>query len=251
MDNRSPLGPSVSIDAVRVDEGRLEPQTVSVAVEVPCTIRANDVELVTLSCSPADLRELAVGFLHSTGLIRSAADVRDLHVDEKRYEVTATLTRTPAPGETSAPGPIASDLTVCADRIAALAGWLQHCSALYRETGAVHTAAISEAGAAPDRGYDDIGRHNAVDKAIGGWLLAQRDFGRGVLVSSGRTSTEILHKAHMAGIALTVARGAPTHQAVLTAREMNLTVVGFARGGGFTVYAGESRVTLDRSPQPE
>ncbi|NQT92289.1 MAG: formate dehydrogenase accessory sulfurtransferase FdhD [Lentisphaerae bacterium] len=89
---------------------------------------------------------------------------------------------------------------------------------------------------------DDIGRHNAVDKVIGWALKNERDLSQLWLITSGRVSSEILHKAARAGMAAIVARGAPTHQAVLRAKEAGITVIGFARGSGFTVYSGEERV---------
>jgi len=71
----------------------------------------------------------------------------------------------------------------------------------------------------------------------------EREFARRIMITSGRVSSEILHKAARAGIPIIVARGAPTHQAVLRARESDFTVIGFARGASFTVYSHEERVT--------
>ena len=138
--------------------------------------------------------------------------------------------------------PIESGLTITAAGVHELAAWLQHCSALYRETGGIHSAALSAAGSIPQRHFDDIGRHNAVDKAIGAGLFSGSDFSRMVLICSGRTSSEILHKARRAAIPIIIARGAPTNQTILKAREMGITVVGFARGSAFTVFSHPERI---------
>jgi len=138
--------------------------------------------------------------------------------------------------------PLASRLHISPAQITALAMWLQSCSALFRETGCVHAAAISDGGELPLVAHEDVARHCAVDKAIGARLLAGGSFAAAALVSSGRTSAEILSKARRAGIAVIVSRGGPTHQAVLRARELGITLVGFARGSGFTVYSHPERV---------
>ncbi|MFH1756238.1 MAG: formate dehydrogenase accessory sulfurtransferase FdhD, partial [Candidatus Latescibacterota bacterium] len=83
---------------------------------------------------------------------------------------------------------------------------------------------------------------NAVDKVIGHGLMRGVDFSQCVLVCSGRTSSDMLHKAKRSGIPVSVSRGAPTHQTILLAGEMGVTVVGFARGGGFTVYTHHERI---------
>lgn len=87
-------------------------------------------------------------------------------------------------------------------------------------------------------------RHCAVDKVIGRRLLAGGGFDGTVLVCSGRISSDVLHKARRAGIAIVVARGGPTHQAVLRAREQGITLIGFARGADFTVYSRADRIDL-------
>jgi FdhD protein len=89
---------------------------------------------------------------------------------------------------------------------------------------------------------DDVGRHNAVDKVVGRALLEGMDLSRCALLCSGRTSSDMLHKAKRAGIPVSVSRGAPTHQAVLQARSMGVTVVGFARGTSMTVYSHPERI---------
>ncbi len=92
---------------------------------------------------------------------------------------------------------------------------------------------------------EDIGRHNAVDKVIGAGLMTSCDFSNTVVVCSGRTSSEILHKARRCGMPIILSRGAPTHQTILLALEMNMTVIGFARGNGFTVYSHAERVDFE------
>jgi len=260
------LGMSVDVPVVRIRDGAAAEAVQPVAAEVPCTIIGNDVEVGTLLCSPSDLKELAVGFLFTSAFIRGIDDIRDIRVDPVRWTVSCALSRTPEPelmakrmytpgcgkgvvysglAETGLRAPIESSLKITAPQIFGISAWLQRCSELYRSTGGVHTAALSTAGEPPHVFFDDIGRHNAVDKVIGSHLLARGDFSREILISSGRVSSEILHKARRPGIAIVVSRGAPTHQSVLRGRDMGITLVCFARSNGCTIYSHPERIEYD------
>ncbi len=105
--------------------------------------------------------------------------------------------------------------------------------------------ALSLGGALPDMLIDDIGRHNAVDKIIGYGLVHGLDFSRSILLSTGRTSSEILHKAKRAAIPIVLSRGAPTHQTILLSRDMGVTVAGYGRSGSIIIYSNPDRVLTD------
>ncbi|MBD3243121.1 MAG: formate dehydrogenase accessory sulfurtransferase FdhD [Chitinivibrionales bacterium] len=268
----TPLDQSTELNVVRYECGQPSAASASVATEVPCTIVANEIEIATIMCSPAGLEQLAAGFLFTGGFVGSHDEILDIRVDKARWTVHCSIARAPDPalharrvytagcgkgvvygaleemGDRTA---VESDLVVTAARVRALAHWLQHCSTLYRTTHGVHTAGLSLRGDTPRIVADDIGRHSAVDKVIGAALQAATDFPATVLVSSGRVSSEILHKARRACIPLIVARGVPTHQAILRARQCGIGIVGRARGRAFTVYACPQRVAAGVSRPPE
>ncbi len=114
---------------------------------------------------------------------------------------------------------------------------------LFSKTGGLHAAAIFASDGEIAIVKEDVGRHNATDKAIGALFLAGRlpAHELGLLVS-GRASFELMQKAAVAGIPLLAAVGAPSSLAVQTAKEFDMTLVGFLRDGTFNIYAGSERI---------
>jgi FdhD protein len=115
--------------------------------------------------------------------------------------------------------------------------------AAFERTGGLHATALFEPGGEMIVIREDVGRHNAMDKAIGSMLLAGRFPLPGVFAClSGRASFELVQKASLAGLAGLVAVGAPSTLAVSLARDRDMLLCGFARGESFNVYAGAHRL---------
>jgi FdhD protein len=146
----------------------------------------------------------------------------------------------PRTGETTLPGRDTS-LSVPSGSISAFMEELRKRSQIHRRTGGVHAAALAAvSGLLVFR--EDIGRHNAVDKVIGACLLQGVPFADKILLSSGRLSSEIIHKAARCGLPIVVSRGAPTDRSVALARERGITLIGFARGDRMNLYSIPERV---------
>jgi FdhD protein len=127
---------------------------------------------------------------------------------------------------------------------AALPARLRATQTVFEETGGLHAAALFDRQGALVASAEDVGRHNAVDKVIGGQLLAEAAWPLGdlALFVSGRTSFEIVQKAVVAGIPIVGAVSAPSSLAVDLARTAGVTLLGFVRGTTFNIYAGEQRI---------
>jgi FdhD protein len=134
--------------------------------------------------------------------------------------------------------------------VASLPAALLAAQTVFAETGGLHAAGLFDDEGRLQIIREDIGRHNAVDKVVGAALVADRLNGRcPILVVSGRAAFEIVQKAAISGLSVIVAVGAPSDMAIAAARETDVTLVGFARGGRFNVYTGAARI--DGSPRNE
>lgn len=238
------------------------------AVEEPLEIRVDGEPLAVTMRTPGEDDELAVGFLAGEGLIGGPGDVldagptTDLAANVVDVRLRDGMRRDPR-GERSFY--LSSSCGVCGKgalehvrqwappsldsepiprevilRAPAEARAAQHA---FERTGGLHAAALFD----PDGSLlvlrEDVGRHNAMDKAIGSMLLAGRFPLPGAFaVLSGRASFELVQKASLAGLAGLVAVGAPSTLAVELARDRDMLLCGFARPDAFNVYAGSRRV---------
>jgi FdhD protein len=237
-----------------------------VAVEFPVTLILNNQELVTLLCSPQNIDYLAIGFLYSEGLLKSKDDIKNIIVDDQRGVVrleTAegkeisqdTLFKrliTSGCGKgTSFYSPadvtsqkIDSPITISAADIFALTKQFQGQSEVYATTHGVHSAALCD-----NKGIlafsEDIGRHNALDKIFGQCLLQNIPTKDRLIITSGRVSSEMVHKVAKRSIPILISISAPTNLGVRLADELKITLIGFARGRRMNVYTQGWRVITD------
>jgi FdhD protein len=136
------------------------------------------------------------------------------------------------------PGPALDPLA-----LGALPDRLRAAQATFTATGGLHGAVWCDEQFQPAALFEDVGRHNAVDKVAGDLLERGRyPVGSGVLWVSGRAGAEIVIKAVRAGIPVLAAVGAPSSLAVEIAAHAGLTLIGFLRERRFNVYSGFERV---------
>lgn len=136
-----------------------------------------------------------------------------------------------------------NDFVISAQILYDLPSRLRRAQRLFEDTGGIHAAGLFDAAGVLDSVFEDVGRHNAVDKLIGAAILQDRlPLRDRLLVLSGRASFELLQKAVMAGLPMVASVGAPSSLAVAVAQEFDVTLVGFLRDRHFNVYHGHERV---------
>jgi len=247
----------------RISEGSAGGVDDVVAREFPLTIFLNDTELVTLLCSPTELKSLAVGFLQSEGLVTAATDVKSVLVDETRGVVRVktesgtgrmdeVFRRFISSGcgrgatfysaaDAAGMSKIESPVRVSSGEVMSLFKEFQQRSELYRNTGGVHSAALCNSREIIAFA-EDIGRHNAIDKVFGRCLLDGVSTDGLFVLTSGRISSEIVLKAARRMVPVLASKSAPTDLGVKLAVDLGITLLGFVRGKRMNVYANEWRV---------
>jgi FdhD protein len=234
-------------------------------VEEPVEIRLDGTALAVVMRTPGNDAELALGFVITEGIVPGPDQV-DSVVDlgEGRWEIRladgfsvdpsrfqrnfyatsscgvcgkASIDAIRVAGAMPPHGPVVSP-----EVLAGLPGRLLAEQHAFHSTGGIHAAGAFEPDGTLVAVREDVGRHNAVDKLVGHLAGARwpiRDLG---LMVSGRVSFEIVQKAAVAGLSLVCGVSAASSLAVDLATEFHMTVIGFLRENGFTVYTDQGRI---------
>ena len=264
--------PLSELSVWRYRRGRIEKAPDRIVAEEPLEIRLAGEPFQMLMRLPGLEKELALGFLFTEGIVRDLAEVITIHfcgtatdpllppnvVDVRLTEAalerrgrrhlevsysSCGLCAKEAVGEICRKvAPLISTLTLSPERLLALMARLPDAQAVFQATGGTHAVALASPDGHVFLSAEDVGRHNAMDKVIGRALLEKRDFGELVALLSGRISFEMALKAARAGLPLLAAVSAPTTMAIELAQEINLTLVGFARGDNLNIYTHPQRL---------
>jgi FdhD protein len=219
--------------------------------------------------TPGHDEQLVAGFLCSEGVIASSDDIVEIralggaesneilvelapNVDVEEWRLRRATLLSSACGlcgkraiesipEVQRAGE--DELRVSPDLIYRLPGLLRQNQSAFEESGGLHAAGL----VSPDGGmlsvFEDVGRHNALDKLIGAHLLEGRLPLRGrLLFMSSRGSFELVQKSLAAGCGMLVTIGAPSSLAIEFASARELTLIGFVREDHFNVYSGDWRL---------
>jgi FdhD protein len=255
----------------RLKAGALVDANDDVIEEVPVAFEYNGISHAVMLASPQDLEEFALGFTLSEGICKSIDECYDIEVTpstdgvtlqiqisseafiklkERRRNLTGRtgcgLCGTESLCQVLRPLPhngASSALTASGIRLALEA--LSAHQPLTHITGGAHAAAWCSADGKVVAVYEDVGRHNALDKLIGAISKRKIDVQSGFVLMTSRASVELVQKSATVRIPTLIAISAPTALAIETAQNCGMTLIAFARGSEFVVYANGKNIRLD------
>jgi FdhD protein len=267
-----------AVPIVRVQEGSYAKDVDRAATEEPLEVRLHGRAFAVIMRTPGADRELTAGFLLAERVIAGADDLGTIEhcvdgereaqnvvnvtlshgseerlariLDDRRQVTTSSSCglcgRRTIESLATDVEPIRASWTLPATAVTQMPARLRERQAVFDETGGLHAAGlfvVDDAGVRLLDVAEDVGRHNAVDKIVGRMLMREAlPLSMHVLCVSGRTSFEIVQKALFAGIPMVAAVSAPSTLAIAIAQEFGITLVGFVRGGSFTIYAHAHRI---------
>jgi FdhD protein len=224
---------------LRVEDGVPVEKTDPIAVEHTLRISVNGRQCTQLIATPQCLEELALGYLYSAGMIRSLADIEDMVTDTGFQAINVKTNCT----EVSL-APLPDGMVVPLSDILFQIEKFLHESEVFVATGAVHSCALLVDNQLLHF-MEDIGRHNAFDKAIGAALRSETPLDRAAVLTSGRLPSDMTRKIVHSRVPVAVSRSAPTDAAVELAQRYNLTLCGFARGNRINIYSCRQRIQVN------
>lgn len=206
-----------------------------VSVEGNYLLVVNGDTLEKVVVSPFALREWVVGHLFCRGSISGAREVKSFEERDGRIEVETD----PSSGTEGGPSP--AEWTVTPEMIHNGARWIAE-APRFNRTGGFHASALLSATGEKLALFEDISRHNALDKTIGWGLMSEMDLGRTMVIQSGRLPRDMVAKAAAARIPLLGSVSAPTDAGIALARESGITLVGFIREKRMNIYSFPERI---------
>lgn len=229
----------------------------NLAIEVPYQVFLNDKYTASSMVLPVGLKEFAVGFLFGQGYISIHDEVKEIYICQEGSIAVYADIESIEPKEMivtsgcGGTGRIAREMlegifnkvqeyTITLQDIRQFITEVLHCSSLQQETHCVHTCGFwSE-----DKTklcYEDIGRHNAVDKIIGAVLLNKLS-PNGAIYTTGRLTSDMVLKCARLGIPIVMSRTAPSSLALEIARRANITLIGYARPDRVNIFHAPWRI---------
>lgn len=266
------LGKSVPIEKVNSVSREILRDTIP--VELILTIILNNRPVASISCLPDDLIELTIGYLLNAGYIEKYSDIVLIRLCEKelnlkkiptmaiRVETKQDIETRPEadygrikyipPGcgsfdevilqKEQEIGKIKARSKVSSSTILKLNLVTLKNQKIKKEFGGLHSSALFDYNCKCLCIMEDIGRHNCIDKLAGYLATHKIDPSDKIIFTTGRLSIDIIFKIYMMSVAVIVSNSSITHSAVMLAKRIGITSIGYLRGGRFNIYSNPSRI---------
>lgn len=249
---------TTSYHAVGIDRDTARGVDAEVCVEDSVNLLINGIRVASLTITPADLEAFAYGYLVCEGLIKSVGEVGGIDIQWPNVNVSV-----PSFGDDDADlwmeirssgcvgvkaswsgleEPLTSKLSISKDTIFYSLGFINELASNWKKTGGMHCTIVFDNDGGIVSYSEDIGRHNSMDKAVGKALMQGRDLTGCFMVCTGRMAGGMVAKAYRAGVPILISNTAPFSTGIDLARQLNMTLVCFARPPRMLVYSGKERI---------
>lgn len=235
------------------------------AIETPYTIALNDETIGASMVLPIGLEEFGAGFLFGQGYIKTPEEIKEILVcPEGRIAVYADVDMT-APKEVIITSGCGGTGKIAKEMLEGAFEPLQECTITFPEIGAFIRQSLQSSPLGPQTHcvhgcglwqdgrlkvfYEDVGRHNAVDKVLGAILL-RRATPRGAIYTTGRLTSDMVLKCARIGIPIIMSRTAPSSLGLAIARRAGATLIAYARPDRLNVFNAPQRIVLTSSALP-
>ena len=219
-------------------DGSIESRHQLLQSEFAFTAVLNGKETRTFVCSPCNIKELVVGWLKTQGFIDSFDDIRSIETDPAASTVSVDFSPSTLGSSIKPVKPVVWNPQV----IFKMCDEFFLDSPAHRITYGIHSCYLY----GPDGKFvcrhEDLGRHNAFDKAIGNGLINGVDLSQSAIFSSGRIPTDMALKAIRAGVPVLITKAVPTNETIDLAQRYNLTLICSAHKDSMVVYNDPLRV---------
>lgn len=266
------LGKKIIIEKIKGDSLKTKTHD-TIPAELLLTIFLNNIPISTISCSPQNLIELAVGYLINNGYIEKYSDIDIIRLCEE--DLNENITNNVLAGKvdffskvsgknlkkgrqpkfistacgnmddfvlSSNIGKITSNVRVNSGTILKLNLETLNHQKYKKELGGLHSAALFDSNGKFIILFEDIGRHNCIDKITGHMLINKIKFSDKIIFTTGRLSLDVIYKVCKMSIPIIVTNSSITYSAAKLSKKLNLTAIGYARSGRFNIYSCPSRI---------
>lgn len=224
------------VPIIKIENGKKNQQEDHIIQEVSLKLVINSERAFTLPCSGDHVNEMITGYLYTNGYIDTIGDIQSLDYRMETQTAFLSLKKSKSPLSGSAEN---TGIHLSSAQILKFMETFSGLSEKFKMTGAVHTAAMANQNGI-QKYFDDISRHNVIDKLIGYSITNNDPFEDKCLLLTCRISRSIIAKAIKAGFPMVVSTSPPTDQALQMAKENNIAMAGFVRGNRMNIYNREA-----------
>lgn len=210
-------------------------EDVILAKEVHVNMSVNGNRFFQMVSSPVDIKEMCVGRAVSEGLITEYNQVENLTIDRDGETILVTMNIDDNKECSRKASKKSNKEAIDPNDIFAMLNAVGEYQQMHKMTGGTHSCALLVKNTTV-KCFEDIGRHNALDKAIGYAYMNSMDMTNCVLYFTGRVMCETVEKVVNAHVTTLITKAVPTDDAVRKAKENNINLICRAWSDSFDAY---------------